>query len=106
MAKRTKSESTSSTKTDKAPTPIPTRDCACGCGNETKSIFAPGHDARLKGQLQRLERGMNPVAAGISPTVLKKLENRVGFVDVPETGGRKLDMDWKLPREVAALLAD
>jgi len=29
--------------------------CACGCGVVTKKTWAPGHDARLKGALARLE---------------------------------------------------
>lgn len=27
------------------------RPCACGCNQQTKSLFAPGHDARLVSQL-------------------------------------------------------
>jgi len=30
-----------------------TRPCGCGCGVETGGRFAPGHDARVKGQVAR-----------------------------------------------------
>lgn len=31
--------------------------CACGCGDETTGFFVPGHDARFKGWLLKIERG-------------------------------------------------
>jgi len=31
--------------------------CLCGCGGETLSLFAPGHDARVKGIILKVERG-------------------------------------------------
>lgn len=31
-----------------------TGSCYCGCGAMTKSLFAPGHDAKLKGTLRRV----------------------------------------------------
>lgn len=31
--------------------------CECGCGRETKSWFAPGHDARLHGRAKRFTEG-------------------------------------------------
>lgn len=34
-----------------------TRDCLCGCGGETAGKFRPGHDARVKGLLYKVERG-------------------------------------------------
>ena len=34
-----------------------THDCLCGCGTETLSLYAPGHDARVKGILLKVERG-------------------------------------------------
>ena len=33
------------------------RTCCCGCGRATKSIFAPGHDARVAGWLIKVARG-------------------------------------------------
>lgn len=32
--------------------------CACGCGGGTQSTFVPGHDARQKGIIIRLVRGV------------------------------------------------
>lgn len=32
--------------------------CACGCGEETTAYFAPGHDARFKGWLLKIEKGI------------------------------------------------
>lgn len=40
-----------------------TRDCLCGCGRETGGLFAPGHDARVKGLLLKIERGEEPKSA-------------------------------------------
>lgn len=36
----------------------PTKPCACGCGTETKSEWAPGHDARARGWALRIQRGI------------------------------------------------
>ena len=35
----------------------PVKRCLCGCGGETKGRFVPGHDARVKGLLRRLDLG-------------------------------------------------
>lgn len=40
----------------KARKPKPMHDCACGCGTQTRSQWAPGHDARAKGWALRIER--------------------------------------------------
>jgi hypothetical protein len=37
--------------------PKTVRSCACGCGEETLGYFAPGHDARFKGWLRKIEKG-------------------------------------------------
>lgn len=37
--------------------PRSSHDCLCGCGKETLSLFAPGHDARVKGIILKVERG-------------------------------------------------
>ena len=34
----------------------PSRECECGCGTETRSAWAPGHDARHSGKLIRAAR--------------------------------------------------
>ena len=43
-------------KARSAPKVQPANQCLCGCGGTTKSRFLPGHDARLKGILSRLEK--------------------------------------------------
>lgn len=40
-----------------------TRDCLCGCGLETSGKFRPGHDARVKGMLLKVERGDEAVTS-------------------------------------------
>lgn len=43
-----------------APEPKPakaTRQCSCGCNHQTQGLFAPGHDARVKGILARVRDG-------------------------------------------------
>lgn len=37
--------------------PQTVRSCACGCGDETSSYFVPGHDARFKSFMVKVERG-------------------------------------------------
>lgn len=32
--------------------------CRCGCGGNTQATFVPGHDARLKGLVIRVTRGV------------------------------------------------
>lgn len=32
--------------------------CSCGCGGTTQRAFVPGHDARLKGIIIRIVRGV------------------------------------------------
>lgn len=49
-----------------------TRDCLCGCGLETNGLFRPGHDARVKGMLLKVERGEMKLAdldAGLQSAV-------------------------------------
>ena len=36
----------------------PVFSCSCGCGSLTQRSFAPGHDARLKGLIIRVVRGV------------------------------------------------
>jgi hypothetical protein len=45
-----------------------THDCLCGCAKETQALFSPGHDARVKGLLLKIERGELPVDV-LPPTV-------------------------------------
>lgn len=36
--------------------------CRCGCGGQTTAFFVPGHDARFKGWLMKVEKGEKKVA--------------------------------------------
>ena len=42
-------------KKDRPPKTV--RACLCGCGEETTGYFAPGHDARFKAWMVKVERG-------------------------------------------------
>ncbi len=61
------------TKAPKAPKkPKSTHDCICGCGRETGGLYAPGHDARVKGILLQIEKGKlekDAVPVGVMPFV-------------------------------------
>lgn len=46
------------------------RPCACGCGGQTTGFFVPGHDARFKGWLLKIERGTMEVK-DLPPSVQK-----------------------------------
>ena len=46
------------------------RPCACGCGGQTTGFFVPGHDARFKGWLLKVERGQMKVS-DLPPMVQK-----------------------------------
>lgn len=48
-------------KAKKAPSDKATNDCLCGCKTKVGGKFAPGHDARVKGMLLRIERGEESV---------------------------------------------
>lgn len=58
------------------------RQCACGCGGQTLSFFVPGHDARFKGWLKKIELGkMEP--KDLPPAVQKHYtftRRGIGFV--------------------------
>jgi len=36
--------------------------CRCGCGGQTTAFFVPGHDARFKGWLIKVEKGEKKVS--------------------------------------------
>jgi len=44
-------------KTKQEKLPRITHKCLCGCGRETSGLYAPGHDAKVKGILLKIERG-------------------------------------------------
>jgi hypothetical protein len=61
-------------KVNKPPQTV--RKCACGtCSEETLGFFAPGHDARFKGLMVKVERGTLPLSE-----LPKKLQSAYKFV--------------------------
>lgn len=58
-------------KAKAAPKLAVTRDCLCGCGLETGSKFRPGHDAKVKGWLTQVERGLYAGGFAALPDTLK-----------------------------------
>lgn len=56
-AKEAKSKPAGEKKAPKEKKLKKTHNCLCGCGAETLSLYAPGHDARVKGILLKVERG-------------------------------------------------
>lgn len=65
VAKPPVAKSAKSAKTAK-PAREKTNACKCGCGDKTGGHFVPGHDARFKGWMIKIERGL------MSPDELKK----------------------------------
>lgn len=47
------------------------RPCKCGCGGQTTAFFLPGHDARFKGWLLKIERGTMEVK-DLPPSIQKE----------------------------------
>lgn len=72
-------------------TPKESRSCVCGCGQQTFGYFAPGHDARFKGWMIKVERGGMPVNE--LPKSVQKAFNFVkkgkGFVTTHNYKGEK-----------------
>ena len=50
--------------------------CSCGCGTPTQSLFAPGHDARVKGILARIRDGKADKSTIPALVVERRLEIR------------------------------
>lgn len=67
-----------------------TRDCLCGCGTETGGRFAPGHDARVKGLLLKVERGEEK-----ADSLAESLKPYVKFAGKSATAGNETS-DYKL----------
>lgn len=44
--------------------------CKCGCGQMTGAFFIPGHDARFKGWLLKIEKGEKTKAELLTPAVI------------------------------------
>ena len=58
------------------------RACRCGCGGQTTAYFVPGHDARFKGWLKKIEMGKKEISE-LPPAVQKEYtwtERGIGFV--------------------------
>lgn len=68
-------------KEKKLPT---TQDCLCGCGLETGGKFRPGHDARVKGWLGKVEQGKFEGGFDALPDTLKP---HVKFAGVAKSAG-------------------
>lgn len=52
------------------------RACACGCGGTTTGYFVPGHDARFKGWMLKIERGLveTQTATGMPKKIVNAYE--------------------------------
>lgn len=75
--------------------------CKCGCGGQTTAFFVPGHDARFKGWLLKVEKGATAVkdlpetvqksykwvkkGKGYIPTTNYKGEPHAGYLTEEET---------------------
>lgn len=46
-----------------------TNKCKCGCGGVSRGFFVPGHDARFKGLLLKIERGELELSKGLKKAV-------------------------------------
>jgi hypothetical protein len=71
--------------------PRTVRDCLCGCGEETMSYFVPGHDARFKGWMVKVERGEMEKGALPKPVqnAFKFIKRGEGWVTTTNYKGEK-----------------
>lgn len=61
--------------------------CICGCGGETTSKFIPGHDAKLKSLLIKIERGVEPLDA--LPEIARPYVTfKKGVLETQDIGGK------------------
>lgn len=82
-------------KTDK-----PLRPCACGCGEQVTAYFAQGHDARFKGWMVKIEKGLMKVE-DLPPMVRKSYEFKKrgdGYVTTTNYKGEK-HVGYYTPKE-------
>lgn len=77
-------------KVKKEPKLVSTQNCLCGCGLETGGKFCPGHDARVKGMLLKVERG-EMKAADLPATLVP----HVKFAGKSATAGKE-DGDYRI----------
>jgi hypothetical protein len=97
LAKRPKNEAkplgtttkkaTKSAKTPKAEkAPRELKPCACGCGEKTGGYFVPGHDARFKSALLKIERGDETKEKLLKKSVIDKYTwKKRGKGEIPTT---------------------
>lgn len=61
--------------------------CICGCGGETTSKFIPGHDAKLKSLLIKIERGVEALDA--LPEIARPYVTfKKGVLETQDIGGK------------------
>ncbi len=77
-------------KTAKVKEPKPARQCVCGCGAVTGGYFVPGHDAKFKGLMLKVERGQVKKEEAFSPVVIAAYK----WVNV-KGGGQRTTTNYK-----------
>lgn len=70
----------------RAPLPRPTRPCRCGCGEQTQGTWVPGHDAKAKGAILAVARGLAPHSSLAPLGDLSDLVARWGLGHVSDDG--------------------
>ena len=99
-AKTTKAAAPPGEKKVRAKKEKTVKPCRCGCGGQTTAFFVPGHDARFKGWLVKVEKGEKKVSdlpesvqkgykwvkkgVGAVPTLNYKGEAHTGYVSESE----------------------
>ena len=73
----------------KAKEPKVPKPCRCGCGGQTTAFFVPGHDARWKGWMKKIEMGrMEPKDLPADTKKMYKFTQRgIGFVPTENYNG-------------------
>ena len=65
------------------------RSCECGCGEKTGGFFVPGHDAKFKSTLLKIERGELTPENGLKKAVREKYQwKKKGAGMIPTTNYR------------------
>jgi len=101
--KETKAAKAASGDTSETPkkvkTPATLRSCRCGCSGQTKGFFVPGHDARFKGWLTKIERGEKEISS-LPESVQKAYEWKArGKGSIPTTNYKGEPHSGYLPLE-------
>lgn len=92
----------------KAAAPKTVQKCKCGCGEETGGFFVPGHDARFKGKLLRIERGEDTPEKILGARVASEYKwvSVTRKVDGEEVKGKIPSMNYKGEPHEGYLKAD